>query len=146
MVVRTAGLLLVLVWATSLVVCAQEASDSATAVRALEHQWFVAQSHNDNGALDLIFDNDLVYIEYGGLVTKGAYLSHVKTAKPQPLQIVMEAMTVRTFGNTVIAIGTYRETAKDGKPLPKHWRYIDTWVYEQGRWMLVAAASAPMLK
>jgi uncharacterized protein (TIGR02246 family) len=128
-------------------VSAQEAADSTIAIRALEHEWFEAQSHNDNRALDLIFDYDLVYIEYGRLVTKGEYLSHVKSAKPQPEQVVMEAMTVRTFGNTVIAIGTYRETAmKDGKPLLKHWRYVDTWVYEQGRWMLAAAASAPMLK
>ena len=146
-VVRTIGFLLVLVWTTPVLVCAQEAADSATAIRALEHEWFEAQSHNDNGALDLIFDNDLVYIEYGRLVTKGEYLSHVKSTKPQPQQVVMEAMTVRTFGNTVIATGTYRETGvKDGKSSLKHWRYVDTWVYEQGRWMLVSAASAPILK
>jgi uncharacterized protein (TIGR02246 family) len=145
--VRTIGLLLVLACTTPVPVPAQEAGDSAIAIRALEHEWFEAQSHNDNGALDLIFDNDLVYIEYGRLVTKGEYLSHVKSSKPQPEQIVMEAMTVRTFGNTVITMGTYRETAmKDGKPLLKHWRYVDTWVYEQGRWMLVAAASTAMLK
>ena len=123
------------------------ASDVAAAIQALEQAWYEAQARNDNGALDLIFDNDLVYIEYGRLVTKGEYLSHVKSTKPQPQQVVMEAMTVRTFGNTVIATGTYRETGvKDGKSSLKHWRYVDTWVYEQGRWMLVSAASAPILK
>src|SRR3954469_11259628 len=53
-------------------VWAQDASDPGTAasVRALEKQWTVGQSRNDNGALDLIFDNALVYVEYGRLVTK----------------------------------------------------------------------------
>jgi hypothetical protein len=146
---RTVGWLLVLICATSLPGWAQEVSDSdaATAIRDLEHQWFEAQSHNDNRALDLLFDNALVYIEYGKLVTKGDYLLRIKSAKPQLEQIVMEPLTVRTFGSTVIVIGSYRETGvKDGKPWLMHWRFIDTWVYGQGRWTLVAAGAAPLLK
>jgi hypothetical protein len=59
----------------------------------------------------------------------------------------MEALTVRTFDSTVIVVGSYRETeVKDGKSLMKRWRFVDTWVYEKGRWMLVAAAAAPVSK
>ena len=146
---RTIGWLLVLVCATALPGWAQEAagSDAATAVRTLEHEWVEAQSHNDNRALDLIFDNALVYIEYGRLVSKGDYLLRIRSAKPQPQQIVMEHMTVRTFGSTAIVIGSYRETTvKDGKPWLKRWRFVDTWVFVQGHWMLVAAGAAPLLK
>lgn len=146
---KTTGLLLVLICAASLPVSAQEAgdADAATAIRALEHEWAEAQSHNDNGALDLIFDNALVYIEYGRLVTKGDYLLRVKSARPSLQLIVMEALMVRPFGRTVIVIGSYRETeVKDGRSLLKRWRFVDTWVYENGRWMLVAAAAAPVLK
>jgi hypothetical protein len=146
---RTIGLLFLLVCAMSLPVSTQEAaeSDAATSIRALEHEWAEAQSRNDNRSLDLIFDNALVYIEYGRLVTKGDYLLRVRSAKP-PLQlIVMEALTVRTFDSTVIVVGSYRETeVKDGKSLMKRWRFVDTWVYEKGRWMLVAAAAAPVSK
>jgi hypothetical protein len=141
--------MLVLMCATSLPGWAQEVSDSdaAAAIRDLEHQWFEAQSHHDNRALDLIFDNALVYIEYGSLVSKGDYLLRVRSAKPQLQQIVMEPLTVRRFGSTVIVIGTYRETrVKNGKPWLRHWRFVDTWVYGQGRWMLVAAGAAPLLK
>jgi ketosteroid isomerase-like protein len=147
--VRTIGWLLVLVCATSPPVRAQGPADTdaATAIRALEHEWYEAQSHNDNRALDLIFDNALVYIEYGSLVSKGDYLLRVRSAKAQPEQIVMEPLMVRTFGSTVIVIGSYRETTvKDGKPWRRRWRFVDSWVYEQGRWMLVAAAAAPLLK
>jgi ketosteroid isomerase-like protein len=143
------ALLLVLCCATSLPVSAQEAADgdAATTIRALEQEWVDAQSRNDNRALDLIFDNALVYVEYGRLVTKGDYLLSVKSAKPQLEQIVMEAMTVRTFGSTAIVVGTYRETGvKDGKSLLRRWRFVDTWVNKKGSWMLVAAAAAPLSK
>lgn len=146
---RATALSCILVCAMSLFVSAQEApseGNSAPAIRALEHAWVEGQSRNDNHALDLIFDNALVYIEYGKLMTKGQYLSRVKSAGPYlPQQIVMEAMTVRTFGSTTIVVGTYREKGvQDRKTLLRHWRFIDTWVKKKGSWMLVAAASSPL--
>ncbi len=140
---------MILVCAALQPVRAQEAAagDPATTIRALEHEWVVAQSHNDNAALDLMFDNALVYLEYGRLVSKGDYLLSVRSAKPQLEQIVSEAMTVRTFGSTAIVVGSYRETTmKDGKSSFKRWRFVDTWVYEKGRWMLVAAAATRLSK
>jgi len=134
--------------ATVLSVSAQEAgaAEAATAVRVVEHKWFEAQARNDNRALDLIFDNALVYIEYGRLITKGDYLLWVRSAKPQPSQIVMEAMTVRMFGSTAIVVGTYRDKLTTGKAQLARWRFVDTWVYKNGRWMLVAAAAASVSK
>jgi hypothetical protein len=147
---RTIGLLwLALGCATSVAISAQESANGnvATAIRTLEHAWYEAQAHNDNRALDLIFDNDLVYIEYGRLVTKGEYLSRVKSTKEPLPQIVMEATTVRTFGRTAIVVGSYRETSmNNGRAGLKRWRFIDTWAYKGGRWMLVAAAAVPMSK
>ena len=113
----------------------------------MEGERVKAQSHDDNHALDLIFDNALVYIEYGKLITKGDYLLRVKSAKLQPQQIVPEAMTVRTVEDTAIVVGTYRETdVKNGKSSSKRWRFVDTWVNKKGNWMLVAAAAAPVSK
>jgi uncharacterized protein DUF4440 len=40
-----------------------ERGGTAAAIRALEHEWVEGQSRNDNHALNLIFDNSLVYIE-----------------------------------------------------------------------------------
>jgi hypothetical protein len=143
---RTACLCLILVCATSLSP-AQAAPEggAATAIRALEHEWFDGQSSRNNGALDLLFDNELVYVEYGRLVTKGDYLSRVKVAEPGASQVVMEAMTVRMFGDTAVTVGTYYEKNISGNNThPKRWRFVDTWVFKRGRWMLVAAAAAPL--
>src|SRR5260370_42299170 len=99
---RMTGFMLILRCTTTLSITGQQAAEGGTeaAIRALEHEWVVGQSRNDNRALDLIFDNALVYVEYGKLVTKGDYLSRIKWAGPQLSQIVMEPMSVRTFGNT----------------------------------------------
>lgn len=124
---------------------AQDATtgDVATAIQTLEHAWFEAQARHDNGTLDLIFDNDLVYIEYGRLIARGDYLLRVKSAKSQAAHVVMEASTVQTYGSAAIVVGSYRETGvSHGKAWQKRWRYVDTWVYKKGRWMLVAAAAS----
>ena len=146
---RTIGWVLVLVCATSLPGSAQKAgeSDGATAVRGLEGERVKAQSHNDNQTLDLIFDNAVVYIENGQVISKGDYLLRVKSAKPQQQRIVLETMTVRTVENTAIVVGTYSKTdVQGGNSLLKRWRFVDTWVNKKGSWMLVAAAAVPLSK
>jgi|SRR5690349_8019494 hypothetical protein len=128
---------------------AQESSDpgTAAAIRALEKQWTVGQARNDNRALDMIFDNALVYVEYGRLVSKGEYLSRIKAQPTNLDQISMEPMTVRTFGNTAIVVGSYKESHLDrGTRTLQQWRFVDTWVYKQKGWVLVAAAAAPVAK
>lgn len=147
--VKKVSLLSILFCAMSLPVFAQQAADdnAGLEILALEHEWVEGQSRNDNRALDLIFDNALVYVEYGRLVTKGEYLLRIRTGGPNLEQIVMEPMTVHTFGTTATVVGTYREkSVNDGKPSLKRWRFVDTWVKKKGRWMLVAAASSPLSK
>jgi ketosteroid isomerase-like protein len=123
----------------------------ATAILALEQAWSDAESRNDNRALDEIFDNALVYVEDGRLATKGEYLGRVRLAGLHPRQIVAAATTVRIFsstaGSTAIVVGIYRETGmKDGKVWLRQWRFIDTWVNKQGRWLLVGAGASPLSK
>jgi Domain of unknown function (DUF4440) len=148
-ILQAAALLIVLVSAT-ISAPAQDATGGNNAeaqIRSLERAWTVGEARNDNRALDLIFDNALVYIEYGRLMTKGEYLSRIRTSNPHLQQIVMEAITVRTFGSTAIVVGIYREKdVNAGKTLLTRWRFIDTWVNKKGSWLLVAAASAPLPK
>jgi hypothetical protein len=139
--------LLIIAFASVLSASAQESGGSRaeSAIDALERAWAVAQARNDNAALDLIFDNALVYVEYGKLMTKADYLQRIHKESPSLQQVVMEPMTIRIFGNTAVVVGTYREKdIVDGKPVLQHWRYMDTWVYKARGWVLVSAAAAPM--
>jgi ketosteroid isomerase-like protein len=124
---------------------AQQTDAAASgAIRALEHEWVEAQSHNDNRALNLILDNSVVYVEYGRLVTKADYLLRIKHQDPSTNEVVMEPMTVRVFGNTAIVTGSYRETQRQsGMRKFMRWRFVDTWAYKEHSWVLIAAGSAP---
>lgn len=124
----------------------QQTADGGTVItiRALEREWADAQARNDNRALDLIFDNGLVYVEYGKLVTKGDYLLRIHQQAPGIDQVDMEPMTVRVFGATAIVVGSYREKQrKRGQVILRRWQFVDTWVYKKNGWVLVAAAAAP---
>jgi len=111
----------------------------------LEHQSVEAQSHNDDRALSLILDSEVVYVEYGRLVTKADYLLRIKHQDPSANEVVMEPMIVRVFGNTAIVTGSYRETQRQGGMRKfKRWRFVDTWAYKEHSWVLIGAGSAPV--
>ncbi|HET9306394.1 MAG TPA: nuclear transport factor 2 family protein [Candidatus Sulfotelmatobacter sp.] len=117
-----------------------------TTIRALEREWTVGQSRNDNRALDLLFDNALVYVEYGKLMSKGEYLSRIRQYSPELDQIEMGPMNVHVFGSTAIVVGTYVEKqVQRSRKQVKRWQFIDTWVYKKNGWVLVAAGASPVV-
>jgi hypothetical protein len=144
--VKRIGLIILLCCSPALLLRAQQTDDAASGtIRALEREWDEAQAHNNNRALDLILDNDVVYVEYGRLVTKADYLLRIKHQDPSTDEIVMEPIIVRVFGSTAIVTGSYRETQrKAGVRTFTRWRFVDTWTYKNHGWVLIAAGSAPL--
>lgn len=145
-IVRAMCLILLLGTSTATWLSAQQLDAAASgAIRALEHEWVEAQSHNDNRALDLILDSTVVYVEYGRLVTKADYLLRIKHQDPSTDEIIMEPITVRVFGSTAIVTGSYRETQHQGGMRKfTRWRFVDTWAYKSHSWLLIAAGSTPV--
>lgn len=48
-------------------------------------------------------------------------------------------LEVHRYGDTALLTGTTRMSGRyDGKPFQSHYRYIDTYVRENGRWSIVA--------
>jgi hypothetical protein len=144
--VKVIGLITLLCCSPALLLRAQQTDEAASGtLRALEREWDEAQAHNDNRALDLILDNDVVYVEYGRLVTKADYLLRIKHQDPSTDEIVMEPIIVRVFGSTAIVTGSYQETQrKAGVRTFTRWRFVDTWTYKNHGWVLIAAGSAPI--
>ena len=126
----------------------QANDDSATRSRvlALEHAWNQAEGFKDLKALDALFDNDMVYVDSdGSLMTKAALLAHVKTAHLQ--QVVTDLMTVQIFDKTAIVTGAYRSSElKNGKPIQRRGRFIDTWVFKNSTWVCVAAQATSLIQ
>jgi hypothetical protein len=127
---------------------AQNLDNSATRSRilSLEHAWNQAEAFKDLKSLASLFDNALVYVDAAGaLMTKAEFLSYVKSEHLQ--QINTELMTVQVFDNTAIVAGIYRSSEfRNGKPLTRRGRFIDTWVYKDSTWVCVAAQSTAVVQ
>lgn len=115
-------------------------------ILALEHAWNQAEAFNDLKALDALFDNRLVYVDFDGtLMSKAEFLSHAKSAHLQ--QVVTQSMNVQVFADLAIVTGTYlAKEFKDGKPILRRGRFIDTWVRKEQTWVCVSAQATPLLR
>lgn len=132
---------------------AQDISDSATKskITALEGAWNQAYKSGDARALDALLDNAIILVnDDGSTMTKTEFLASVKSAKPQAgsqeQQVAPESMSVHVFGNTAIATGIFRAKGlAGGKSYIRRERFIDTWIYQGGRWICVATDATPIL-
>ncbi len=143
---KCVGMLLLVGIAAARLVGQADADAERSKILALEHAWNQAEAFKDLKALDTIFDNAMVYVDFdGGVMTKAELLSRVKAAHLE--QVVTESMTAQVFGQTAIVTGTYRSSEfKNGKTVVRRGRFIDTWVSKDSTWICVAAQATPILR
>jgi ketosteroid isomerase-like protein len=129
---------------------AQSAADAGavTTVLALEHAWNQAEQLKDTRALDALFDNALVYVDYDGTFrTKAEFLRRMKSSSAHPQQEVTESMTAHIFGSTVVVTGVYiAKGSENGKSYVRRGRFVDTWAFTDGKWLCVASQATPILR
>jgi ketosteroid isomerase-like protein len=150
---KCASLLMVLLSATALVASGQDASESATKskIAALEGAWNQAYKSGDAKALDTLLADGIVLVNDDGSVqSKAEFLASVKSpgaqTGSQEQQVAPESMSVHVFGNTAIATGIFRAKGMEGgKSYVRRERFIDTWIYKDGRWICVATDATPIL-
>ena len=138
------------VCATAMLAPAQGADDSGVQSRivALEKAWNQAYKAGDRRALDSILDKDIVLINDDGTVqTKAEFLAGItKAVSSQEQQVAPESMTVHVHGNVAIASGVFRAKGTEaGKSYVRRERFVDTWVYREGKWVCVATNATPVL-
>jgi ketosteroid isomerase-like protein len=145
----TVGLLLALICALSLLVSAQNDTNSGvqSKIIALEKAWNQAYKLGDTRALEEILDDQIVLTnDDGSIQSKAEFLASVQPAKSQEQQVAPESMSVRVFGTTAIATGVFRAKGVEaGKPYVRRERFVDTWVNKGGKWMCVATNATPVL-
>ena len=120
---------------------------AASKIAALESVWNQAEETGDVKALDLIFDNELIYIdEDGSSLTKAEFLLRTKSKGTQLQSLVTQNTSVHVYGDTAPVVGNYRAKGMQwGKLYVRDGRFIDTWVLKNGSWVCVAAQSTPVL-
>ena len=98
-------------------------------------------------SLDVLLDDHIVLINDDGTVqTKTQFLASVKATNSQEQQVAPESMSVRVFGNTAIATGVFRaKGVEGGKRYVRRERFVDTWLFNAGKWVCVATNATPVL-
>ena len=148
---RVSACFMIVVCMTALPIWAQDDSESAvrSKIIALEKAWNQAYKAGDIRALDSILDNEIVLINDDGSVqSKADFLGSIKTTanNSQEQQVSPESMSVHVFGNTAISTGVFRaKGVEGGKSYVRRERFVDTWLYKNGKWVCVASNATPVL-
>jgi ketosteroid isomerase-like protein len=143
--------LMIVVCTMGLVVGAQDDSESAvrSKIIALEKAWNQAYKAGDIRALDSILDNEIVLINDDGSVqSKAEFLGSIKATSnnSQEQQVSPESMSVHVFGTIAVATGVFRaKGVEGGKKYLRRERFVDTWIYKNGKWVCVASNATPVL-
>jgi ketosteroid isomerase-like protein len=149
--VRKKAAALAMLCLLSLLSRAQDAAerDAGSKILALESVWNQAEENGNVAALDLIFDNSMIYIgEDGALLTKAQFLNQVAKEAGTELQwLVTPTISVHVYGNTAVVVGSYHvKGVRRGKPYQRDGRFIDTWAFKKGVWVCVVAQATPILR
>jgi hypothetical protein len=120
--------------------------DAKSKVMALERLWGEAAQMRDTNALGSIFDDSLTYVHIDGrLMTRSEVLQDTKAASP--VEIVVESAAARSHGNTVIVTGVMRlKGVEHRKPYLLYGRFVDTWLYKEGRWVCISSMTTHMMR
>jgi hypothetical protein len=122
--------------------------DIGSKIHALENMWDQAQAQGDINALDLIFDNSMIYIdEDGSLLSKGEFLHRAAQEHGTNMQWVFSpTMSVKVYDGAAVVSGSYMVTGtRGGKRYQRMGYFIDTWALQNGVWLCVVAQSTPVL-
>ena len=135
------SLLILLFSMTMTFSAAQQQTEAASKVLALENKWNEAYKQGDIAILNsLLADDFIITVEEGATFSKAGYLAHCSDSNIRVLISEMSDLRVRVHGNAAIVTGAYHEkgTSK-GKPYEYHDRLTDVWILMDGRWQLIAS-------
>lgn len=145
---RLSCFLIALVGSAALLAVGQD-DTSATQSRivALEKAWNQAYKLGDRKALDELLDDQIVIVnDDGSMQNKAEFLASIKKSNSQEQQVTPESINVHVYGNSATATGVFRAKGTEGgKAYLRRERFVDTWVYQNGKWQCAAASATTVV-
>jgi hypothetical protein len=115
---------------------AAESPAAEQQVRAVEERWLSNESRPE--VVGSILADDFIHVLPVGFIDKNEHLQYLKRhsgAFPGTKQF--EALRVRIYGDTAVAIGIVRTDLGEGSP--KRTAFTDVFVRREGKWLAVNA-------
>jgi ketosteroid isomerase-like protein len=120
------------------------ADRSADAVKAAEKSWATATLAGDEATLKQVLADDLTYTHSNGDTdSKAVFIDNLKTGVRKYHRLEHESMEVRLYGSTAVLVAPAKiATSQKGGPInPVRLRFLHVWIFQKGRWQLVAHQS-----
>ena len=111
-------------------------------IEEYEERLRVAMLHSDVAELDVLIDDDLVFVgPGGGIYTKADDLQLHRSGAQRMSQADWLAVEVRLDGTTCITVVTAALSGTlMGEPFSGRFRYLRTWMQKEGVWRVVAGS------
>jgi ketosteroid isomerase-like protein len=119
------------------------------AVRELENKWLNALQTHDTAAVQPLVADSYIGVTSGGrFVNKAGLLAEIKKDTNNYQSATNARMDVRVHGDTVVVVGTTRQSGKDssGKAFTYTARWTDTWAFREGQWLCIGSQSMQVPK
>lgn len=116
------------------------ADDAAAVLRAQAKAWDSAIVRKDRAAIEKNLHPRFFQIDIRGTRNeRAAFVAALLDPKLQLDPYTVQELDVRQYGDTALLSGTTQISGRfDGQPFTIHYRYIDTYVREDGEWRVVA--------
>ena len=114
-------------------------------LKDMENNWAKASLASDGDALMPMLADDFVNINADGKVlNKSETVERTRKSKWEVSEL--SEVQVSTHGDSAVVTGVWHGKGTDsmGKSVDARERWADTWVKEDGKWVCVASASAPI--
>ena len=113
-------------------------------VRESENRWAEATSQHDVAAIQELIAGDYVGVTPSGrILNKAGLIAELRKDKNVYTSVTNPQMDVRAHGTATVVVGMTRQKGKNaaGKAFAYTYRWTDTWVERDGRWVCVASQS-----
>jgi ketosteroid isomerase-like protein len=121
---------------------AQQKSEAASNVLALEAKWNEAYKRNDLATMSSLLAEDfIITVEDGNTFSKSGYIANAAGGTAMHVEISeMSNLKVNVHEKVVVVTGAYYEKGMTkGKPYEYHDRLTDVWMNIDGRWQVIAS-------
>jgi ketosteroid isomerase-like protein len=120
---------------------AQQKSEQASKILALEAKWNEAYKRNDIATMNsLLADDFIITVEDGSTYSKSGYIANAGDGAMHVEISEMSNLKVNMHGNVAVVTGVYHEKGTlKGKPYEYHDRLTDVWINSDGKWQVIAS-------
>lgn len=121
--------------------------DEEVVVRRIEEEVAAATERNDANTLAPYLAADFTFVNPAGLLlSKEQFLNNMRTGRLRNTSYKVDEMRVRIYGNA--AVVTYRSTVAGTAGMQEEYprrRRTTMLIKREGRWLIVAQQSTPMI-